>query len=287
MMTAAAYSPYGQGRGAARARIARELAMGPVDPAAPATAVTQGGLTQPGSPARPRAAQPGGGPAVAGLQEAAAPAVQPQVQPQFAMGPHAATQESQGQGRVDRVQNADPEDISRWIGRRQYKLGKRLMPLFWEQLGNLRDRANADVWDPDHRANFLAPRLQAMDEITRNAENAGAADAAARGMVDSSYAAAREGATASANQQGRGRMIAEMLDQESRQQEQAQQHLTQLVAAAQSGNWAQAQNVMMQLAQMDFQQQQYRDSQQFGVGDFLSTAAGLAGTAGSMGWKPF
>jgi hypothetical protein len=80
--------------------------------------------------------------------------------------------------------------LQRLLGVQSFRNAQRANPLLWSSLDQLINQGNTNQFDGEDRANYLAPRLQALDSAKTAAQGQLTQDLASRGLGDSSAMAA-------------------------------------------------------------------------------------------------
>lgn len=172
------------------------------------------------------------------------------------------------------------KQINKGVAQQNYALFLQAMgPLLNAQNG-LIQQANTDQFDPQHRDQYLAPRLDALNGAYDQAEGNLDRNMSRRGL-DSSSAAVSEFANLAGHRAAdRASTIGGLYDAEHNQQLQAQAQLRDLLMSLTGRSSSQAASASQAQQQLNLQQQQFQAQQNnglwSGLGGILGQGLGMA-----------
>ena len=209
----------------------------------------------------------------------------------------AATAEPRSDGRPQRP-GAPPPLFYRGKGSGAAGTRRRLMQLnlrnafaaqgpLWDSIYTLMDQANTNHFSPEARAQFLAPRLEAINQTENMALGNLTRSLLSRGLDESSHAAAREGALLGQGVGNRASTINSLAAAEQTRQTQSQALLRDLLMSLQNKGSQQASSIADSITNFQLKQAELDAKNSFGIGDFFAALGGIGGAAARLGWQPF
>lgn len=132
-------------------------------------------------------------------------------------------------------------------------------------------------FDPERRAAFLAPHMEAANDFETQALGQAARGMAQRGLGDSSYGAAVEAGIRSNAAGQRAGAVSGLIDAERGEQRADQAALRAALFQLVTGQGGGAADIAGRMRDQNLQQQQFAQDQGFGIGDIFSGLGGLAG----------
>lgn len=156
----------------------------------------------------------------------------------------------------------------------------------WDSIRTLVDQANTNRFSPEQRAQYLAPRMEAIDKAENAALGGLTRTLVGRGLDESSFGGAAEGAILGQGVGTRTNAIGGLAAAEEGRQLQSQAMLRDLLMNLQGRSSQQASSIADSITNFRMQQAALDAQNSFGFGDFFSALGGLGGAAARLGWSP-
>ncbi|MGV3723217.1 MAG: hypothetical protein ACO1SX_20135 [Actinomycetota bacterium] len=156
----------------------------------------------------------------------------------------------------------------------------------WNSIRTLVDQANTNRFSPEQRAQYLAPRMEAIGSMENAALGNLTRTTMGRGLDESSYGGAAEAAVLGQGVATRANAINGLAAAEEARQLQSQALLRDLLMNLQGKSSQQASSIADNITKFKMEQAALDAQNSFGFGDFFSALGGIGGSAARLGWQP-